>query len=56
MRLVTVYCSCVRAVQSDEPNIYDTPVGLLLISGSSTDAIFFSPEKIALVLEEVSKL
>ncbi|XP_062332945.1 uncharacterized protein LOC134032907 [Osmerus eperlanus] len=38
-------------VQSEEPNINDIPVGLLLITGNSTDATFFCPEKIAVVLE-----
>ncbi|XP_049901822.1 uncharacterized protein LOC126391237 [Epinephelus moara] len=37
--------------QSDEPNIDDEPVGLLLISANSTDATFFCPERIAVVLE-----
>uniref|UniRef100_A0A667ZMR4 PB1 domain-containing protein n=1 Tax=Myripristis murdjan TaxID=586833 RepID=A0A667ZMR4_9TELE len=37
--------------RSDEPNIDDVPVGLLLISAYSTDATFFCPERIAVVLE-----
>ncbi|XP_072568849.1 sterile alpha motif domain-containing protein 3-like isoform X2 [Paramormyrops kingsleyae] len=37
--------------QSDEPDIDDITVGLLLINTSSTDAKFFCPERIAVVLE-----
>ena len=37
--------------QSEEPNINDIPVGFLLITGNSTDATFFCPERIAVVLE-----
>ncbi|XP_016332002.1 uncharacterized protein LOC107680580 [Sinocyclocheilus anshuiensis] len=37
--------------QSDEPDIDDVPLGLLSISGNSTDATFFCPEKIAVVLK-----
>ncbi|CAL8319891.1 unnamed protein product [Lota lota] len=37
--------------QSDEPNIDDVPVGLLLISANSTDATLFCPDRTAVVLE-----
>ncbi|XP_072558006.1 uncharacterized protein [Paramormyrops kingsleyae] len=37
--------------QSDEPDIDDITVALLLINTSSTDAKFFCPERIAVVLE-----
>ncbi|KAM6992716.1 uncharacterized protein LKV04_008681 isoform 2-T2 [Tautogolabrus adspersus] len=36
---------------SDEPQIDNIPVGLLLISATSTDAALFCPEKVAVVLE-----
>lgn len=38
-------CSCLGAVQSDEPNINDMP-GLLLITRNSTDATFLPPQRI----------
>lgn len=37
--------------QSDEPNIDDLPVGLLLVSANLTDATFFCPDRTAVVLE-----
>ncbi|XP_047239856.1 uncharacterized protein LOC124879372 [Girardinichthys multiradiatus] len=36
---------------SDEPDITEVPLGLLLIRASSTDATFFCPEKIAVLIE-----
>lgn len=48
---ITPPCSCLQVAQSDEPEIDDIPVGLLLINTSSTDAMFFCPERIAVVLE-----
>ncbi|XP_047205248.1 uncharacterized protein LOC124857815 isoform X2 [Girardinichthys multiradiatus] len=36
---------------SDEPDIREVPLGLLLIRASSTDATFFCPEKIAVLIE-----
>ncbi len=48
---VTVPCCCLQVAQSDEPNINVIPVGLFLISANSTDAMFFCPERIAVVLE-----
>ena len=38
-------------MQSDEPNIGDIPIRLILISANSTDAMFFCPERIAVILE-----
>lgn len=43
-------CSCLGAVQSDEPNINDTP-GLLLITCNSTDATFLPPQRITPCLQ-----
>ncbi|XP_058478838.1 uncharacterized protein LOC131455305 [Solea solea] len=37
--------------ESDEPNISDVPVGLLLSGANATDALFFNPEKIDIVIE-----
>uniref|UniRef100_A0A8D3EFU5 Sterile alpha motif domain-containing protein 3-like n=1 Tax=Scophthalmus maximus TaxID=52904 RepID=A0A8D3EFU5_SCOMX len=37
--------------ESDEPNIDDLPVGLLLVSANLTDATFFCPDRTAVVLE-----
>ncbi|KAA8578879.1 hypothetical protein FQN60_005414 [Etheostoma spectabile] len=39
--------------QSDEPNIDDLPVGLLLISANSTNATFVCPDRTAVVLESI---
>ncbi|XP_030606898.1 sterile alpha motif domain-containing protein 3-like isoform X2 [Archocentrus centrarchus] len=36
---------------SDEPDIREVPLGLLLIRANSIDATFFSPEKIAVLIE-----
>lgn len=37
--------------ESDEPDMDDMSLGLLVVTATSTDASFFSPEKIAVVLE-----
>ncbi|XP_065119721.1 uncharacterized protein [Paramisgurnus dabryanus] len=38
-------------LQSDEPDIDDVPLGLLLINENSADASFFCPKRIGVVLE-----
>lgn len=48
-------CSCLGAVQSDEPNINDTP-GLLLITRNSTDATFLPPQRITPCLQVTALL
>lgn len=37
--------------QSDEPDVGDVPLGLLLTRANSTDAAFFCPEKVAVLVE-----
>ncbi|KAK1883117.1 General transcription and DNA repair factor IIH helicase subunit XPD, partial [Dissostichus eleginoides] len=37
--------------QSDDPDIEDIAVGLLMISARSTDTTLFCPERIAVVIE-----
>lgn len=48
---ITPLSFCLQVTQSDEPDIAEIPVGLLLINSSPTDATFFCPEKVAVVLE-----
>ncbi|KAL1268069.1 hypothetical protein QQF64_033432 [Cirrhinus molitorella] len=38
--------------QSDEPDINDVPLGLLLSNQTSSDACFFCPERIAVLIED----
>ncbi|KAF0028000.1 hypothetical protein F2P81_019087 [Scophthalmus maximus] len=50
--LSQLFCTYgLQGSQSDEPNIDDLPVGLLLVSANSTDATFFCPDRTAVVLE-----
>ncbi|KAK1886776.1 putative tyrosine-protein kinase Wsck [Dissostichus eleginoides] len=40
--------------QSDDPDIEDIAVGLLMISARSTDTTLFCPERIAVVIEDLA--
>ncbi|KAI9538447.1 hypothetical protein NQZ68_014191 [Dissostichus eleginoides] len=40
--------------QSDDPDIVDIAVGLLMISARSTDTTLFCPERIAVVIEDLA--
>ena len=51
MFLLSLSLSCLQPSQSDEPDIDDPPIGLVLILVNSTDATILCPDKTAVVIE-----
>ena len=49
--LLSLSLSCLQPLQSDEPDIDDTPIGLVLILANSTDATLLCPDKTVVVIE-----